>query len=87
MKVGVPTRTLEATGQYTDNHGTSTLDTTFAWDADRDTTKQIGFTAKVTSGSKTKADLLFRLPAIGKVRPWGAVLSPTISFLFKKSLI
>nr|KAG5709527.1 hypothetical protein BaRGS_001577 [Batillaria attramentaria] len=66
VKLGVPSRTLEASGAITAYRQTSTVDGSFSWDAQRDPTKQVGFNAKVTSGEKNKADVTFRLPAIGK---------------------
>ena len=68
MKLGMPARTLEGSGSYSSGRQTSTMDATFSWDAERDVSKQVGFSAKLTEGEKTKADLVFRLPAIGKVR-------------------
>ncbi|XP_070194611.1 uncharacterized protein [Littorina saxatilis] len=66
VKVGVPARTLEGSGSYSHSQQTSALDGTFSWDAERDVTKQVGFQAKLTNGDKTKADLKFLMPAIGK---------------------
>lgn len=70
VKVGVPARTLEGSGSYSHSQQTSALDGTFSWDAERDVTKQVGFQAKLTNGDKTKADLKFLMPAIGKVCVW-----------------
>lgn len=64
---GTPSRTLETSGSFSVNRQTSVLEGTFGWDAGRDTTKQVGFNAKVITGEKTRTDITFRLPGIGKV--------------------
>ena len=67
VKMGIPARTLEGTASYSSGRQTSAVDTSFSWDAGRDDSKQVGFKGKLTSGDKTKADVTFHLPAIGKV--------------------
>ena len=67
VKLAIPARTLQGSGSFSSSGQTAALDTTFSWDAERDISKQVGFSAKLTRGDKTKADLTFRLPSIGKV--------------------
>ena len=68
VKLGMPMRTLEGSGSFSSSRQTSAMDATFSWDAERDVSKQVGVSAKLTAGDKTKMDLTFRLPAVGKVR-------------------
>ena len=68
VKLGMPMRTLEGSGSFSSSHQTSAVDATFSWDAERGVSKQVGVSAKLTAGDKTKMDLTFRFPAVGKVR-------------------
>ena len=68
LKFGLPVRSVQMSGSYSDDSKTKTVDGSFFWDADRDQSKEIGMKAILSpNDAKKTADFTLRLPSIGKV--------------------
>ncbi|XP_050403910.2 uncharacterized protein LOC126819756 [Patella vulgata] len=63
FKLGTPSRTMQTRGGYSSTKSVKTIDAAFLWDAERDTSKQIGIKGNCMPGdNKHKADVTITLP-------------------------
>ncbi|XP_012938713.2 uncharacterized protein LOC101848113 [Aplysia californica] len=66
LKLGLPSRTLELSGSLSGSPAAQTADATFSWDAERDSSKQVGVKATLKKGNTLRGDVTLSMPSIRK---------------------
>ncbi|XP_012935328.2 uncharacterized protein LOC101854071 [Aplysia californica] len=66
LKLGLPFKTLELSGSMSDSPAAKTADATFSWDAERDSSKQVGVKATMRRGKSLRGDITLNMPSIRK---------------------